>query len=109
MLSAGVAATGPGVAVAVDLLDLGVVEAWGLDEDCTWDLGDRSVWRGEQCVWTNGTGSGFRNSSSSSSSGIGTCFGMRLKCDALRTMCCDLLLADHAVLLLHDDVRFRVE
>ena len=31
MLSAGVAATGPGVAVAVDLLDLGVVEAWGLD------------------------------------------------------------------------------
>ena len=33
MLSAGVAATGPGVAVAVDLLDLGLVEAWGLDED----------------------------------------------------------------------------
>ena len=93
MLSAGVAATGPGVAVAVDLLDLGVVEAWGLDEDCTWDLGDRSVWRGEQCVWTNGTYSGFRNSSSSSSSGIGTCFGMRLKCDELRTMWCDLLLA----------------
>ena len=50
MLSAGVAATGPGVAVAVDLLDLGMVEAGGLDEDCTWDLGDRSVWRGEQCV-----------------------------------------------------------
>ena len=50
MLSAGVAATGLGVAVAVDLLDLGVVEAWGLDEDCTWDLGDRSVCHGEQCV-----------------------------------------------------------
>ena len=35
MLSAGVAATGPGVAVAVDLLDLGVAEAWGLDEVLT--------------------------------------------------------------------------
>ena len=74
-------------------LDLGVIEAWGLDEDCTWDLGDCSVCRGEQCVWTNGTDSGFTNSSSSSSSGIGTCFGMRLKCDELRTMWCDLLLA----------------
>ena len=39
-LSAGVAATGPGVAVAVDLLDFGVDEAWGLDEGCTWDLGE---------------------------------------------------------------------
>ena len=82
MLSSGVAATGPGVAVAVDLLDLGVAEAWG-----------RSVCRGEQCVWTNGTGSGFRNSSSSPSSGIGTCFGVRLKCDELWTVRCDLLLA----------------
>ena len=57
MLSAGVPANGPGAAVAVDLLDLGVVEAWGLDEGCTWDRGDRSVCRGEQCVWTNGIGS----------------------------------------------------
>ena len=57
MWSADVAATGPGVAVAVDLLDLDVAEAWGLEKGCTWDLGDRSVCRGEQCVWTNGTGS----------------------------------------------------
>ena len=91
MLSA--AATGPGVAGVVDLRDLGVVEACGLDEDYTWDLGDRSVRRGEQSVWTKGAGSGFRNSSSPSSSGIGTCFGMRLKCDELRTMRCDFLLA----------------
>ena len=68
MWSADVAATGPGVAVAVDLLDLGVAEAWDPDKGCTWDLGDCSVCRGEQCVWTNGTGSGFRLSSSSSSS-----------------------------------------
>ena len=57
MWSADVAATGPGVAVAVDLLDLGVAEAWSLDKGCIGDLGDRSVCRGEQCVWTNGTGS----------------------------------------------------
>ena len=75
--------------MAVDFLDLGVAEAWSLDKGCIGDLGDRSVCRGEQCVWTNGTGSGFRNSSS----GIGTCFGMRLKCDELRTMRSDLLLA----------------
>ena len=34
MWSADVAATGPGVAVAVDLLDLGVAEAWDPDKGC---------------------------------------------------------------------------